>query len=335
MVCLPAYPTELGHGRTAWVKPESGPRARGSRMMGRDMNTANDILRRTRTQNAEFVIESIKELGLQPHPQSRLMQMYRVLTGEEGIIQPDHAEFEVALEAERDFNVLGFVFDQARAHALDSGFIRLVKDVLKDSLFPNEDRTQSKGRDAQFELFVAAICQAANLTPVVREEPDVTCHIDGIKFGIAAKRIKSTSSLEKRVRKGAKQINAAGLPGVVALEMTEALNPDNDRITTPISDNQIGRLYSQALREYMGGDLGRLQEWVGDKGVCGVVIHYQQVRRLPNGEWSLDGMTLRVKTARRSRRLNREYAMFDTHYWKGLPNVEMVPRATPSRAKPG
>ena len=89
-------------------------------------------------------------------------------------------------------------------------------------MLPNEDRSHSKGRDAQFELFVAAVCQNAGLHPVAREEPDVTCHIEGIKFGIAAKRIKSVTNLKKHVRKAAQQIEGAGFPGMIALDTNVA-----------------------------------------------------------------------------------------------------------------
>ncbi len=178
----------------------------------------NLIVRRTRSENAEFVIESIKALGFTLNSRSRLMRMHRVLTEADGIIPPDDPEYETALEAERDFQVLGFVFEQAAAHPTDAEFQRLVRNTIKDSLLPHKDRGQSKGRDAQFELFVAAICQNAGLLPVARDEPDVTCHIDGVKFGIAAKRIKSLSNLEKHVRKAAEQIEKARFPGIIALD---------------------------------------------------------------------------------------------------------------------
>ena len=133
--------------------------------------------------------------------------MYRVLTEPRSRLAPYDPHFEAALEGERDLQVLAFVFDCAakmpnRRHE----FCRLIRNALKDSLLPNEDRGQSKGRDAQFELFVAAVCQNAGLHPVKPEEPDVTCHIEGIKFGIAAKRIKNISNLEQHVRKAAVQI---------------------------------------------------------------------------------------------------------------------------------
>lgn len=281
-------------------------------------------MRRTRSENAKFVIESVESLGFHPNPESRLMRMHRVLTEANGIISPDAPEFETALEAERDLQVLALVFDQAAAHPADEEYQRLVRNALKDSLLPNEDRGQSKGRDAQFELFVAAVCQNAGLQPVCREEPDVTCHIEDVKFGIAAKRIKNVNNLKKHVRKAAEQIEQSKLAGVIALDTNVALNRDNERITAPLPDNEFSVLYKRALEHFMDDFHDKIQEWVRGKGVRGMVIHDQQVRFQPDGEWSLVGMTLRVNTARENQRRNREFRLFEKHYPKGLPNVEDV-----------
>ena len=286
------------------------------------LNSKNSDSRgRTRTENAEFVIEHIKALGLLPNSQSRFMKMHSAMTNPAGLIQPDDPEFETALEAERDLQVLGFVFEQAEAHPTDVEFQRLVKKALKDSLLPHEDRSQSKGRDAQFELFVAAICQKAGMHPVSREEPDVTCHVGDIKFGIAAKRIKNVTSLEKHVRKAAHQIENARFPGIIVLDTCVALNPHNERITTPIPDEQFGPLYSEAINRFVDDFYGNIQDWVCRKGVRGIVIHDQQVRFKPNGEWLLEGMTKFVNPASKNNRRKQDFAMFTKQYKTGLPNV--------------
>jgi hypothetical protein len=244
------------------------------------------------------------------------------LTLADGIIPADDPEFETALEAERDLQVLVFVFQEAAAHPPEAEFQRLVRKALKDSVLPHEDRAQSKGRDAQFELFVAAICQKAGLQLVAREEPDVTCHIHGVKFGIAAKRMKNVSSLEKHVRKAAEQIEKARLPGIIALDTNLALNPDNERITAPIPDEEFAVVYRQALERFTHRFHDNIQRWIRTKGVRGIVIHDQQVRLHPDGEWELVGMTMHVNTARENQRRNREFALFKEHYRKGLPNLQ-------------
>ncbi len=271
----------------------------------------------TRTENAKFVIEHIRALSLSPNSQSRLMKMYSVLTNATGIIQPNDPEFETALEAERDFQILGFVFEQADIHSTDDEFQRLVKSTLNDSPLPQKDRDNSKGRDAQFELFVAAICQNAGMLPIFREEPDVTCHAGDIKFGIAAKRIKNVDRLEKHVRKAAGQIKDTGLPGIIALETCVALNRNNERFIRQIPEEEFGPLYSEAIKRFVGEYDGKFKHWVRGKDVRGIVIHDQLVRFQLNGGWSLQGMTMFVNP----NRCKRDFTKFIKQYETGLPTV--------------
>ena len=163
------------------------------------MNPA--AIQRSRAEQALFVVDTIRALGIEPHPQSRLMQMYRVLTDATHIIQPNDPRFETALEAERDMQVLGFIFDHTNARRGLGDLRTRVRRLLDDSVFPQDNLGRSTGRDVQFELFIAAVCQSVGLTPVNYVEPDVTCTVDGFLMGIAAKRLKNLSNLEKRVKK--------------------------------------------------------------------------------------------------------------------------------------
>ncbi len=279
---------------------------------------------RTRAENASFVIASFRALGIQVPENSRLMQMYRILVDSSSEISPNAPEFEAALEAERDMQVLGFIFDVAETQAADSGFCQLIERVLGDSVLPQDDRGNSHGRDFQFELFVAALCLNAHLDPVEREEPDVTCTVNGIKYAIAAKRLKSPRNIGKRVRKGADQIQRAGYPGIIALETSLLYNQHNSRITAPISDDRFGYLYGQALRHEISKHEEKIQDWVRAKGVLGVVFHDQQLRLEPNGQWCLEGMTMTLSTARVNQRRNREFQLFENGYLRGLPNRQRL-----------
>lgn len=102
------------------------------------------------------------------------------------------------------------------------------------------------------------------------------------------------------------------------------LNRDNEPITVPMSGNEFSMLYQQALTQFVDDFHDKMQEWVRGKGVRGIVIHDQQVRWQPDGEWSLVGMTPRVNTARHNQRRKREFSLFERYYVKGLPNVKNV-----------
>ena len=281
-------------------------------------------MRRTRAETASFVIASVRALGLEPHAQSRLMQMHDALAKAEEIIQPDDPKFEIALEAQRDMTLLEFVFDQTIAHGDESGFASLVKRALKDSVLPQDDLGQSKGRDAQFELFVAAVCQNAGLVPVDYEEPDVTCSVERVKFGIAAKRIKNISNLKRRVTRAAQQIETAQLPGIVALDTCLAMNRSNARITKSIPDHEFGAGYGQAFTRFLDDYHRRIYDWVDGKGVRGVVFHDHQLRLEPTGLWGLSSMTFWLSTAHDDKQAKREFSSFRQGYLCGLPNLDVL-----------
>lgn len=68
-------------------------------------------MKRNLKEQADFVIESIKGLGLNPNPSSRLMKMYKLLNSGIDYFKPDHPEFETLLESLRDFQIFEFIFD--------------------------------------------------------------------------------------------------------------------------------------------------------------------------------------------------------------------------------
>jgi len=280
---------------------------------------------RTRLETAQFVVESIESLGVAVNPTSRLGIMLAVLAkprqGTARVIVPSDPDFETALESVHDMSLLEFIFDQLNGHECDDDYMSMVRKVVKDSVLPQADRTQSRGRDAQFELYVTAVCQSAGLTPVRMEEPDVTCTFDATRYGIAAKRIKSVAALEKRVREASNQIVKAGLPGIMVLDTCVALNKENRRIEVPIPEAEFGELYRRAVNRFVHEHHDRLLKWTESKGVLGLVVHDLQVRMDPSGGWSSAGMTLSVSM---DAERESEFDAFQERYLAGLPNREVL-----------
>ncbi len=278
---------------------------------------------RTRIETAKFVIDSFRALGINPHSQSRLMRMHRLYTEIAGVIPPTHPQFETALEAERDMQQLAYILEREHAKSAHAGFKCLLRKVVDDSVLPQDDRGESKGRNTQFELYVAAVCQAAGFLPVDYQEPDVTCTIKGAQFGVAAKRLMSVNQTKKRVPKAARQIEATGVPGVIALDTTLALNPNNIRVTAPIPEREFVRRWRKAINDFLSEYEQRIRNSVSGRGIVGVVVQDHQVRYHPDGEWGLVGMTFRFCTAED----DASKTLFDSFqypYLRALPNMQDV-----------
>lgn len=282
-------------------------------------------MKRSLREAGSFVVDSIRNLLGDLHPQSRLMEMYRVIAAG-GVVEPNDPGFETVCEAVRDILLFEFVFDHVNNHPGSNKFADRVSTAIKDSVFAQRDRGQSKGRDAQFELYIAAVCEAGGLTPVEFDEPDVTCHVEGVKYGVAAKRFKSVGKLETRLRKAADQIWRTGLPGVIALDLCMALNPDNARMILQIPDEKFADHHSEALKQFVGQRHNKIQECVRGKGVRCVVIHDHVILQDVSREWSLAGFTFWIPVIGQSEREEIEYRMFHDAYCRGLQDLKHIGR---------
>ncbi len=280
------------------------------------------VLRRTRAENASYIIERVRALGLNPHPTSRLMRMHDVLNS--GFIPLHDPRFSTALEAERDLQQFGFIFDQLQAHHENYEFKALVNKTLKDSVLPQNDREKSVGRNSQFHLYLAAVCQNAGLDPVTYDEPDVSCTIDGREFSIAAKRVKSLDQLDRHIKKAADQIQGAGRPGIIAIELSLAWNPKNMPIISRLQSQMyvtISVLKATQLFDRYQTDIYR---WVHDHGVLAVLVFEFSIRLRQDNQWGLDGMSAWLETTQGNEHAKADDRLFYDRFLAGVPNLEHI-----------
>jgi len=248
------------------------------------------------------------------------MQMHRALN--DGYIEYQDRRFPTALEAERDMQQLGFVFDQLRSHRQNPDFLALVKKLLKDSVLPQSDRKESVGRNSQFHLYLVAVCQKAGLLPVSYNEPDVSCTIAGRAFGIAAKRMKNLEQFEGHIKKAADQIHRSKRPGIIAVELSLAWNPKNMPIVSRLQSQwyvPIAQLKSQQLFAKHHEDIYR---WVRGLGVLAVLVFEFSVRLRPDDQWGLDGMSTWLDTTQGDEQAKQDYELFYDRFLKGVPNLK-------------
>ncbi len=274
---------------------------------------------RTHTERAAYVMAQFRELGFEPP--SRVVEMHRVLS--RGKVPFGDPDFPTALESLRDLDQLMFIFEQLHVHRDNPRFQGVVKHLLNDSVLPQHDK-DSPGRDRQFELYLAAVCQNAGLPPVDYEEPDITCFIAGTKFGIAAKRLKSRkpSQLEKHVRKGADQLKQQGLPGIVALELSLSRNQTNRPIISQI-ESQMHLMISDAKnRQFRDRHGDAIRRWVAGTGVRAVLVIETTLRLRPDRRWSLDGTLSEVPTTLDNEQPDPLFRAFYDGFLKGVPNLE-------------
>jgi hypothetical protein len=253
---------------------------------------------RRRQELAKFVEESMSRLGAPLAPGSRLWQMHRLITESTEMLMREDPRFDIGLEAERDLQQVAYILDQQHAADGHPGLVERLKVLSLDSALPQLDRQQSKGRNVQFELYVAALCQDAGMLPVDYEEPDITCEMDGTMLGIAAKRIKSEPQIRKRIKEGIEQVTKSKMPGIVAVDTTLSLNPQNLRMFVVLPDEVVMPWYKERMTNFLREYDSKIRKWTKGTPVLGLLVYDSHVRQEPNGEYSWTGMTMRFETAR-------------------------------------
>lgn len=100
--------------------------------------------------------------------------------------------------------------------------------MVKDPIVPEEARSETPGRDCQFELYLAARFAHGGLDVRICE-PDIVVHVDQFRVGIAAKRPKSYDRLKARMNHARDQLHtqrARLTHGLIAIDATFMGNPE-------------------------------------------------------------------------------------------------------------
>jgi hypothetical protein len=233
-------------------------------------------------------------------------------------------DFWVALEAEQDMTQLAFILSQPFAQPGNVRFKQRLDDCLKDDALPQNlgKKMQSTGRDAQFELLLAAFADNAGLRPVDLAEPDVTCVLDGATVVIAAKRLKRVARLRNEIKDAAHQIKRSGRPGIIAIDETLARNEQNKALVAQLPDDWFDCIIPHWGRQTFDEHADDIRKWVKGSGVLGVVV-FQYTKRLrhPSREWGLDGSSTWLQTTANAAVAHKLYKDFYAAFVSGMPNL--------------
>lgn len=272
----------------------------------------------TRREQAEYVVERLTDFGVKIHPSSRIGRMVQILS-RPGIIEPDDPNYPIVVESIRDMYQLRLIVDTMDAHRESHEFRVATNFLRKDLTLPQGEHKDTPGRNFQFQLYVAALCTNAGL-PTRHEEPDVTCDVEDTMFGIAAKRLKTIEALEENVTDAANQVRQAGIPSIIALDLTLAQNPTNRRITSSLEsqlDADLSHAKSQDLFDKNGE---RIRQLVAGKGVMAVWTFESTLRLTRDRTWSHECWSFWFDTTKDETE-DRLLDQFRAGFLTGVPNL--------------
>ena len=161
------------------------------------------------------------------------------------------------------------------------------------------------------------------LLPVDYVEPDITCVIEGQKFGIAAKRLKSLEQFGERVKEGTAQVRREKHPGIVAVDLTMAWNTENLPITSGLQGQLSLMLNHKKTMTLFDDHEKDILRWVPGSGVRAILTFQFTLRVSPDyRSWIHEGQMCWFPTTQDGELAQSELAMFQKAFLQGMPNVK-------------
>jgi hypothetical protein len=184
-------------------------------------------------------IAALSVAGVRLSPSSRFQQYLLQLEAAvraDGLTVPAGADLKVWVRSLSELDDLHLVISQLRRGPEVRGWQQRVRDVVSGPIVRGDEVKHSRARDIQFELVTAAMFRQARYG-VVLDEPDVIIDSTIPSFGIAAKRPRSFDAVQRNVESAARQIRRSGRLGIVALDITDAIAPEDPCIRTARYDD--------------------------------------------------------------------------------------------------
>jgi hypothetical protein len=284
---------------------------------------------------AATILREFEGLGVKLDPASRLAKQINVYLDPKGtlpqIIDPAHPLLKTAVEAHRDLNQVAFALTQLLPVVPRDEMKKQLRRLVVDNVLPQDNPERSPGRDAQCELFVAALCVRARLDPVFDESPDLRCKLANQVFGVAIKRIKApperfVDRFKERMREAAEQVAKSQLPGIIVTDISQSLNPTNWWVPIEFSDSKFDYAWSVEMTQLKGKFEKPLLDWTRGKNVRGVILIDHILRCPPTGAWRMELRCSSISLCPFNQRRRREFELFETQFARAISDPGSLKR---------
>ncbi len=236
----------------------------------------NELSRLTHRGMAEKVLE-----WLGTHPQlrtsgaNRLSSQCRLIVRTKGIVQNDDRNWHTFIQSLKDVQEYWFIIEILGERLLQLPFLDVFACSLDDSTHPMDSGEFTPGRNAQFELYVAAIAARAGLTVdrLGAAGADWILTTRAGRWSLEAKRIKNFNKLGKHIRKAAKQIAASKVGGLIAVDISLAVNPECSPLSGFFPDSDIIKAHKDRTNALGKKWQEPIAKWIGSASVGFVLLH--------------------------------------------------------------
>lgn len=199
----------------------------------------------------------------------------RIVSIESGVISRGDQGFDETVQSLKDVQELWFVHRVLKDQLLADPFKDPMLRSNTDAELPEESGTKTAGRDAQFELLIAAIGVRAGLavTHAGKGQPDWIMATTLRKWSIEAKRVKSDDAFIRRVTKAASQIKHSGIGGVIAVDISSVDGIQNRRLRKGVTPDQIEHARNAQGETIRAHVIPRLRAKIRGSPVGMLIVH--------------------------------------------------------------
>jgi len=240
---------------------------------------------------------------------------------------PDYIELQQSF---KDVQELWYIIRVLGDRLVSDPFVRpFVRAAANDCRLPEDAGKNTVGRDAQFELFVGAVgCRIGfDVKNLGEGQPDWLMATPSHCWSVETKRPKSAKKVERITKKAAGQIDHSLVGGVIIVDVSTIGGPENRRLRTCVSDDELGRARERMGEAIRGNELPRLKEAIG-KAPVGLIIFHDFVIR-PAGTssnggsvpWGLLGMWWSYHLESPDSQHYARYQEFWELFGSGLPDL--------------
>ena len=242
----------------------------------------------------QSLIDAITERGMVIHHSARIMkqrQLLREFAKDRRRFGPFRDRIPDISTAFADLFQLRIALAVSDQHAGDKLFGQKLGEALKDAVsVSNEKARPTPGRDAQFELFTLG-CLNRELCPHFRPPPgpDIAISTSAGAFVLEAKRVRTSNALVQRAKRAGEQIEIAGLPGVLATDLSLLIADDEPDVVSTMAEagRALGSRLMKLIQDHTEGVMSvsksrHLVAWsvfvctMADIGgdLCGPFVHW-------------------------------------------------------------
>jgi len=186
--------------------------------------------------------------------------------------RPDLPLAELMLHTTVELAQLKTIVKAAATSTTRAAWDAQLRRLISGSNIPTVGAKHSPAHDFQIESFIAAVAELSGYK-VIFNEPDVVVRDDNYAFGIAVKRPHSLRRIQKNCRKAASQIRQSGLPGIIAIDVSFALYPNQCINTSDLTGSLV--FVQAAVNNFVSNYSDTFRDACKDDSVLGVLVCLQ------------------------------------------------------------